>query len=108
MPVINSNSSIAANETSANVIAGDLFEFVSAPSTITLALSGSAEGLVATFSIGGITLAERITVAPTDRSPILPDDYVTGAGAVPGERLFLTFSNTTGGALTANWTIRID
>lgn len=109
MPVINNNVSVAANATNANVLAGEMFEFLPpGRHSISLALSGSAAGLVATFSVGGVTVAERIILPPTNRSPILPDDFITEIGGIGGERLLLALSNTTGGALTGNWTVRIN
>jgi hypothetical protein len=109
MPVINNNVSVAANATNSNVLAGEMFEFLPpGRHSISLALSGSAAGIVATFSVGGVTVAERIVLAPTNRSPILPDDFVTSIGGVGGERLLLQLSNTTSGALVGNWTVRID
>jgi len=108
MPVISSRLDVPANSTSKNVLAGELFEFMMNAGIVSLAISAEAADLVATFSIGGVSLLDRADIAPTNRVPIMPDDFLTAAGAVRGERLFLTIGNNTAGALFAKWIVRID
>lgn len=107
MPSISGNLSVAANARSANLIAGDLYEFLPAASTVAIYLTGSAAGLQADVSLGGQTLAQAFVVAPTNRFPLREEDGVVVAGGVPGERLFISALNTTGGALTINWLVDI-
>lgn len=97
--------SVAANAVSANVLNGQLYEFVPPGSNVTLSLAGSAAGLNTTF-INGIPLVNDQAINSANRFPIIPDD-VMHAGQVPGGRMVLTFRNTTAGALTAFWRVDV-
>jgi len=101
MPVIQLPiTALAANISSGNVLGGNLFEFVPSPSLVNFLFSGSATGLVVDVLIGGVTIANRAAIAATNRSPVRPDDMLVFAPlVVPGQRLFIEFHNTTGGAL---------
>jgi hypothetical protein len=96
-------TALAANSNSGNVLAGLEFEFIPPPGgqRIIVGVTGSAAGLMCTFLLGGVALASRVTIPPTNRFPVIPDDVILDfqAGA-PGQRLFLDFDNTTGGSLT--------
>lgn len=101
-------TALAANTNSGNVLAGLQFEFQPAGTQrIIVRASGSAAGLVMTFLWGGINLAERVTIPPSNRFPIVPDDVLLDFGVQgAGQRLFCDFDNTTGGSLT--WNLAID
>lgn len=106
MPVISSSISVAANSVSANVLAGELYEFLPFAAIVSLYVTGSAAGLRASLSIGGAQVLEEAEVNSQNRTPIVPDDLLTQEGGRPGERLFLRFRNTTAGALTARWIVK--
>jgi hypothetical protein len=102
------STSVAANATSTNVLAGNLFEFTgNRPARISLYSTGSATGLNVTLVIQGRVSVQDSAIGLQNRFPIIPDDFVVKAAAMPKERLVLTFRNTTGGALTAFWQIQI-
>lgn len=103
MPTMQGSISVAANSVSANVVAGELYEFVPAGANLTLSVTGSAIGLNCTF-INGVPLVNDQAIGLQNRFPLIPDD-VLHAGPVPGGRIVLTFRNTTVGALTAFWRI---
>ncbi len=107
MPTISNSISVAANAVSANVLAGELFEFMQNQGRVQVFLAGSAAGLNGTMAIGGEIVANEISLNAQNRVPVVPDDISIEFDAVPGERLFLTFRNTTGGALTAFYTVSI-
>lgn len=94
---------VAGNAVSANVLAGQLYEFVPAGAQVTLAVAGSATGLRATY-ICGAPLINDQAINLQNRFPILPDDILMST-IVPGGRQVLTFRNTTAGNLTAFWRI---
>ncbi len=102
-------AALAANSNSGNVLAGLQFEFT--PKTngrIIVAATGSAAGLVATFLLGGLSLADRVTIPLTNRWPVLPDDVLLDFISGPrGQRLLLSFDNTTGGSLTYSAVVHI-
>jgi len=110
MPLISGLVSVAANATSANVLAGSPFEFVAQPSIIKLACTqagAAASDITADFQIGGESLAQAANVSDRSAFPTFLDDIFVEAGAQAGERLFLTFSNTTAGALVVQFLVDI-
>lgn len=96
---------VVANSVSANVLAGQLYEFADAGAQVTVSVSGSATGLRNTF-ICGVPLIndQAISFQATARFPLIPDDIMF-TGQVPGGRMVLTFRNTTAGNLTAFWRV---
>lgn len=104
MPMMQDSVSVAANSVSANVLAGQLYEFVRAGQPIRLSGSGSATGLRVTLLIGMAIINDQ-ALNLQNRFPLIPDDVIhTGRAPVSG-RMVLTFRNTTAGALTAFWRI---
>ena len=103
MPTMQDSVVVAANAVSANVLAGQLYEFIPPGANVTLSCAGSATGLRTTY-ISGIPLINDQAINLQNRFPIVPDD-VLHSGEVPGGRQVLTFRNTTAGALTAFWRV---
>lgn len=97
--------SVAANATSTNVLAGQLYEFLDRPAKVMLAAAASAVGLRATWLIGGVAVVNDQLISQANRFPILPDDIVSAERGIG--RMILTFRNTTGGALTVNWSMDV-
>lgn len=107
MPVIQSSVSIAANSTNDNVITGSQFEFLPYNSFLEFGLVGSAAGLFADVYTGQDTVAESFALNTQNRFPVYPDDYPLNDVAAGGERVKVRIRNTTGGALTAFYSVRI-
>jgi len=106
--LISRSDSIAANSRSANVLQGEQFEFVPKHNaTINFRASGAAVGLRADFQIGSQTVMGNAAVPGTNRFPVIPDDHLATFGANRSERLFLTYTNTTGAAIIVNTVIEI-
>lgn len=103
MPTMQDSISVAANNVSANVIAGQMFEFVDPGTNVALSVTGSATGLRLSF-LCSVPLVLDQAINLQNRFPLIPDDLVH-SGEVIGGRLVLTFRNTTAGALTAFWRI---
>lgn len=103
MPTMQDSVSVAANSVSANVLSGQLYEFVPDGADVTLSVTGSATGLRTTF-ICGVPLINDQAINLQNRFPLVPDD-VLHSGMVPGGRMVLTARNTTAGALTFFWRI---
>ncbi|MGH2609268.1 MAG: hypothetical protein ACRDHF_09290 [Tepidiformaceae bacterium] len=98
---------VAANGLSPNVLSGELFEILPANAVVELYVSGSAAGLRALFSIGGVQMLEDAVVNAQNRTPVVPDDLLDTEGGIQGSRLSLRFRNTTAGALTARSLVKI-
>lgn len=99
--IIQGSLSVGANAVSANVLAGELGEFIENPSILKLYCTGSAIGLNVTLLIGGRSVVNDQAISYQDRFPLIPEDFYASSGARKSERVILTFRNTTGGALTA-------
>ncbi len=97
-----SATSVAANTVSANLIAGNVNEILQRPSYLRFGLVGSAAGLNCTIQVGNRIIVTDQPISSANRWPIMPDDFHLEAGGMPGEKIFLTLRNTTGGALTCN------
>lgn len=107
MALIQNQLVIAANTTTANVIAGTQHEFLPADSFLQVALVGSAVGLVADVFSGTDVLALNLGLSIANRVPIFPDDFILEDAALAGERLVIRCTNTTAGALTLFYAVKI-
>ena len=105
MPTMQDSVSVAANAVSANVVAGQLYEFVPNGANIVLAVTGSATGLRCTL-IANIPVLNDQAINLQNRFPLIPDDILF-TGRVRACRLVLTARNSTGGALTFFWRIDV-
>lgn len=106
MPTLQDSLSVAANATSENVLAQQLYRFVPSGTRVTLSVSGSAVGLRCTM-LNGVPVVDDQAVNITNRFPVIPDDVMTGFSA-PGGELILRFRNTTAGALTIFWRVDLN
>lgn len=103
MPTMQDSVSVAANGVSANVLSGQLYEFVEAGTLVTVSCTGSATGLRTTFTCG-VPLIDDQAINLQNRFPLIPDDIIH-SGQVPGGRMQLKARNTTAGALTFFWRV---
>ena len=101
MPTMQGSVSVAANAVSANVLAGEQYEFLPAPSQVVLSVTGAATGLNCTLLAGGVTLINDQAINLQNRFPVIPDDIITQEMIPAGARLLVTFRNTTGAAIVA-------
>lgn len=108
MPTISVSTTVAANARSLNVLAGQQFEFVPAMSAITLRASAAATGLEADFNVGGLQVLASALVSDSNRFPVAPDDVLTEIGGDAGDRLFLSYLNTTAAAIVVRSVVDID
>lgn len=106
MPTMQGSVSVAANATSANVVSGLLHEYVANGAKVTYSACGSAIGLNTTLILNLPMILDQ-SVNLQNRFPIIPDD-VLYSGQVRACRIFITFRNTTGGALTAFWRVDVN
>lgn len=107
MPVIQQSVSIAGNSTNDNVLQGSQYEFLPYDAFLEFGLSGSATGLAADVFSGQDVLAENMLLNAQNRVPTYPDDYNLNDVAGAGERIKVRIRNTTGGALTAFYSLKI-
>lgn len=105
MPTMQDSVAVAANAVSANVLAGQLYEFVRTGTKVILSCTGSATGLRTTL-IANIPVLNDQAINLQNRFPIIPDDIIY-TGVVRACRLVLTARNTTAGALTFFWRVDV-
>lgn len=107
MPTMQNSVVVAANAKSANVLAGQQYEFLPANANVVLSVAGSAAGLNVSLLAGGVTLIDDQAINAANRFPIIPDDVISQELIPAGARLLLTFRNTTGAPLTAFWRVDV-
>jgi hypothetical protein len=96
--------SVAANSTSANLMAGSLYEVLARPSVVEFGMVGSAAGLLATVLLGGETLVQDQEISGANRYPIIPDDWILKHAGRAGAKIYITMRNRTVAALTV-WVV---
>lgn len=106
--LIQNSVSIAASSVNSNVIAGSPYEFMRMTAKIEVGLVGSATGLVATVTTGpDQLLGPDAAISIQNRFPVYPDDFVLVDVVAPGDRIVIYIRNTTGGALTLFFAVKI-
>lgn len=99
--------SVAANTTTANILAGKAMEFVPEASVIMIGCNASAVGLRATVVIGTEVVVDDQELSSINRMPQFPEDVMAEGGAFPGDRITVRLHNTTAGAITGFTKINI-
>jgi len=107
MPVIQKEVLVAASGTEDNLISGSSFEFLRSNAVVSMGITASATGLVATIQSGSDIVLEESPVAIKSTYPIIPDEMYYNDVGVAGDRLVLRIRNTTAGALTVRCIVQV-
>lgn len=107
-PVITNETLIAANTTSANLLTGDINEFLGAAAVISLFCTAAAIGIRAQLLIGADVTIDDQPISDANRFPTTPEDFLSRGAGLPGDRLTLRFRNTTIGAIVVRWRLAIE
>lgn len=107
MPQIQKSVSVGGSASVSNQLAGEFFEFLPYNAVVEVGLCQSATGLLIDLITGGDVVAKDAVPLIKATSPIYPDDFTLQDVVGAGERLVLAIRNTTGGALTLLYTVRI-
>lgn len=113
MPQISRRVSIAAGATNTNVLQGSTFEFLrgTGPSIIRMGAVGSAVGMTMAFGVGDRKTVEDGTRVPVEaaagRGVIRDEDVKYEEGGFPGDRMVLSATNPTAGALDFDFHVEI-
>jgi hypothetical protein len=101
-------TTILANSTTENVLAGNRFERAQFLGMGELYCAGSNAGLLAELNVGGRSVTPPTTVNAQNRLPVVPDDLLSDDWlANPGDLIQIRVQNTTGGNLTFNWKMQL-
>lgn len=91
--------SVAANATTGNIFAGNVFEFLSLPSIVRVYIVAAGVGMNVDVLVGNESYASDQEVSGANRFPIRNEDLLVELGGLPGERIVVRLRNTTVGAL---------
>ena len=107
MPMIMRETTVAANSTVDNLLAGSAFEFARQDSLVSVGIAQAATGCQATFNSGADVVAEEFAPPILTRYPIIPDEMYFSDVAAAGDRLVLRVRNTTGGNIVVRAVVQI-
>lgn len=107
MPVISRETTIAANSTVDNLLAGSAFEFARGPQLVSLGVTAAATGTFITFTSGADVVLEESAPIIQTRFPIIPDEFYFSDVAAPGDRYVLRVRNTTGAGIIVRAVLQI-
>lgn len=107
MPIIQKSLTASASTSYPNILSGEFFEFLPYNALIEVGLNQSATGLTCDFISGTDVVAKDYIPLIKATMPIYPDEFTLQDIAAAGERLVLSVRNTTAGALTLLYIVRI-
>lgn len=107
MPIIQKSLSVGASANLTNILSGEFYEFLPYNALVEVAANQSATGLLIDFISGVDVVAKDFTPLIKATAPVYPDDFALQDIAAAGERLVMAVRNTTAGALTLLYTVRI-
>ena len=99
--------SVAANTTTGNIFAGNVFEFIASPSLVRFYLVAAAVGMNVDVLVGNESYASDQEISGANRFPIRNEDLLVELGALPGERIVVRLRNTTGAALVVQSLVEV-
>lgn len=102
------NTTLTANALSANVLAGNVNEFLARPAVISVFCSASGSSPQMFLNVGGIQRVQAIPMPNTNRFPVRPDDGIVQFRAPAGARLFLQYLEVAGATPTVITLMDID
>jgi hypothetical protein len=101
--VMTDYQSVAANTTTANILAGKNKEFLEEPSIVQVGICAAAIGMRCTAVIGTEIIVDDQEVSAANHMPVFPDDVLAEGGGYGGDRITVRLRNTTGAPIVA-WT----
>lgn len=107
MPVIMRETSVAAGATNDNLVSGSSYEFARSRQIVSIGVVQSATGGFITINSGSDVVLERSPPPIKTTYPIIPDEMFFTDVMEQGDRLVITASNPTGGALTFRAVVQI-
>lgn len=107
MPMIMTETSIAAGASNPNLYTGSAFEFARARGVVSIGVAQSATGMFCTLQAGADIIAEEFSLPILTRFPIIPDEMYFTDVVEQGDRIVARVRNPTGGALTARSVVQM-
>lgn len=105
--IINIRTVLAANST-ANPLAGSVYEFVTEPCLVEFGIAADATGVLASINSGPDTVLEEspVSLKTINVVPVYPDDFFSDQ-ALPNDRLSIKLRDTTGAQRIVMTQVRI-
>lgn len=110
MSVIKLRTQVGAGATTANILAGSVFEFVQRPSAIRVFAAQDAGDLAQlTFKLGNVVVGENLPIneRTAGEGPSRTDDYLVGGAGMPGDRISIVLAET-GGLVVAETRVLVE
>lgn len=104
------NRSLATLTSVANLLTGQIYEWVRQASWVEIGLTQSATGMIASVSCDSDVVLQDVgetNIPIKSTPPVYPDEYLSGFACMPGSRLLIAVRNPTAGTLTLFYTVRI-
>lgn len=98
---------VAANVTTGNIFAGNIFEFIQRASIVRFYIVGAGAGLNVDVLVGNESYVNDQEVTAANRFPIRNEDLLVEMGALPGERIVVRLRNTTGAAIISRSLVEV-
>lgn len=99
MPVIVRSTTVLANTSNPNLLAGSAFEYARTRAILSLGITQAATGMFAILNVGADVVAEEFEPPIATVYPIIPDDFYFQDVAEQGDRIVVAVRNSTGGNL---------
>lgn len=93
-------ANLAANTKTANILSGDINEFVTQRSMVTVYAISSASGVRMTVLASSDVVVDDKEILPIGTSLIIPDNLIDSFAVAAGTRLAITLRETAGAATT--------
>lgn len=106
MPAILRETTIAANTTIENILAGSIYEFTRGAGVVSMGVS-SAGSITTNIGVGAEVVAEAFVTPILTRYPILPDEFYFNAVVRPADRMAIRAVNATAGGLAYRAVVQI-
>lgn len=101
MPGVIQKETIVLTATSNdNLLSGSAFEYLRAPTVVSIACVATPTGGFITIQIGAAILLEESPPTVKTTMPTVPDDFLYVGAGLPGDRLVIRARNPTGGSIT--------
>ena len=101
MPAIQSEQTVAANSTNANLFSGSAFEYSRGRQLLSLGVTAAATGTQCTIQSGADVILEESPTYIATQYPIVPDQMFYNDIMEMFDRLRVQIRNTTGGGIVA-------
>ena len=104
------NRSLLTLTSVANLLTGQIYEWIRQPSWIEVGLTQSATGLIASVACDSDVVLQDVgetNIIIKATPPVYPDEFLTGFACMPGSRVIVAVRNPTAGTLTMFYVVRI-